>query len=101
MSGESIDIRNQDGALLGPGCSADSPSVADAGAGYGALKGTQREPLLVLHQVESDPEKAESLAKGCGGVCQHGDKVCFAFQKQTIVGQELFVRLGLCESRGE
>ena len=43
MTGELLDIRDNDGVLLLPGGAANATAIADMHAGYGTLKGTEKE----------------------------------------------------------
>ena len=101
VAGEGIDIGDDEGAGFGPCGAADTAAALDAGAGDGALEGTQVEPVGVVDEIEADPEEAKGVVQGGGGVGQGGCPVVLAVDEDGVLRQELFVALALRESRGE
>ena len=61
------------------------------------MEGTEVKPFVVVDEIETYPEEAESLVQGCRGVGHSADEICLALDVRAIVSKESFVELSLAE----
>lgn len=91
-----IDVGYNDGLCLSPCLAAYAAAFGDAGAGNGALEGTELQfGFAVVDEIEADPQPAESLFECGGGVgVDGGGQVAVVCDEGLDLRQQGLVGLG-------
>ena len=77
MAGKLVDVGDNQCTVLLPSGAANTFSVRDTGASYGALKRTKNE-LVSLHAVEPRPPETESFVENSNDIGHIGNKIGLA-----------------------
>ena len=85
---ELLDIRDNDGVLLLPGGATYSTAIANVHAGYGALKGTEKE-FAIVNAIETCPEETHLFMEGGTDVRHHGYHIGLSgYQSLYLLGEQ-------------
>jgi hypothetical protein len=97
VSGELVDIRNDNGFAALSGGPADTAAQRDSDAGDFALEGAEHQ-IMAAKKVEPDPVySGQCLEKQCGQIGGIGQTVAFIGEQ----GRELLVQLAIGSGFGE
>ena len=87
VSGELVDIRHNEGAVLRPSGATDAAVIGDTGASDGALEGTKNQ-FAGADDIEAGPEEVESRMEDGDDVGHIGDEVGFACNERLYLRED-------------